>query len=191
MNNDYILTLPNFLDEDYMKEIGKERVTEEWLSLSDVQALKRFTDTVTIDVESDKYLREVRQRYPKLSSYIKIMKAGKGHWPTHIDKLRESAINIPVQNCDETKVTRFGKNGKKVDSLVTKFGNVEAKWYSHEHSQYVDEVDMDFEFYLQMPTLINTSVPHHVENYTDTIRIILTWAYEDSFEQAKQDILNG
>ena len=57
MNNDYILTLPSLLDEDYMKKIGKETLTEEWLSIGDVQAHRKFTDTVTIDVESDPYLK--------------------------------------------------------------------------------------------------------------------------------------
>ena len=56
---------------------------------------------------------------------------------------------------------------------------------------YVTDTDMDFEFYLEIPTLINTKVPHQVINTTDTQRLILSWSYEDSFEQAKQDILNG
>jgi hypothetical protein len=37
MNNDYILTLPSLLDEDYMKKIGKETLTEEWLSSVNLQ----------------------------------------------------------------------------------------------------------------------------------------------------------
>ena len=96
-----------------------------------------------------------------------------------------------MQNCNETKVTRFGKKGTVVKSMVTTFGNIEAEWHSHEYVNYVTDTDMEFEFYLETPTLINTKVPHQVINTTDTKRLILSWAYEDSFEQAKQDILNG
>lgn len=191
MNNDYILTLPDLLDLDYMQQKALEIVTEEWLNVSDVEALRRFTDTITIDVESDEYLKSIRQRFPKLASYLKVMKMDKGQWPPHIDTMRSSAINIPVQNCNETKVTRFGKKGTVVKSMVTTFGNIEAEWHSHEYVNYVTDTDMEFEFYLETPTLINTKVPHQVINTTDTKRLILSWAYEDSFEQAKQDILNG
>ena len=47
MNNDYILTLPDLLDLNYMKQKALEIVNEEWLSVSDVEALRRFTDTIT------------------------------------------------------------------------------------------------------------------------------------------------
>ena len=191
MNNDYILTLPDLLDQDYMKQLALGILTEEWLSVSDVEALRRFTDVVTIEVESNDYLKVIRQQYPKLAPYLKIMKMdGPGQWPPHIDTMRSSAINIPVQNCDETKVTQFGKKGKKVASLVTVFGNIESEWHSHGYVEYVDEAEFDFEFALQEPTLINTKVPHQVFNYTDTQRVILSWAYEDSFDNAKRDLLN-
>jgi hypothetical protein len=191
MNNDYILTLPSLLDEDYMKKVGKETLTEEWLSIGDVQALRKFTDTVTIDVESDPYLKSIRDTYPKLESYIKLLKMDKGQWPTHVDTQRSCAINIPIQNCDETKVTQMGKKGKLVKSIVTTFGDVEAEWHSHQYVQYVADAVVDFEFALQGPTLFNTKIPHGVINYTDTQRVIATWSYDDDFDNAKKDFLNG
>ena len=77
MNNDYILSLPDLLDLNYMKQKALEIVNEEWLSVSDVEALRRFTDTITINVEADEYLKSIRQRYPKLASYLKVMKMKK------------------------------------------------------------------------------------------------------------------
>jgi|TARA_B100000953_G_scaffold232273_2_gene193700 hypothetical protein len=190
MNNEYILTLPNLLDIDYMKKIGLQTITDEWLAANDSKALKIYTDFVTIDVESDEYLKSIRDKFPKLFPYIKIMKMDKGRWPAHIDTSRQCAINIPIQNCNYSKITRFGKNGKVVESLVTKFGNIEQEWHSHEYITFVEEQEMDFQFSMQVPTLINTKTPHQVINFTDTKRVILSWSYDDTFEQAKQDLLN-
>lgn len=190
MNNEYILTLPNLLDIDYMKQLCFQTMTDEWIAADDSYALKHYTDFITIDVESDEYLKSIRDKFPKLFPYIKIMKMDKGRWPAHIDTMRQCAINIPAQNCDETKITRFGKNGKVVESLVTKFGNIEQEWTSHEYITFVEEQEMDFEFSMLVPTLINTKTPHQVINFADTTRVILSWSYDDTFEQAKQDLLN-
>jgi hypothetical protein len=190
MNNEYILTLPNLLDINYMKNLGLQTITDEWLVTNDSRALQIYTDFVTIDVESDEYLKSIRNRFPKLFPYIKLMKMDKGQWPIHIDTIRECAINIPIQNCDETKITKFGKNGKKIESLVTTFGNIKRKWHSHEYLTFVEEQKMDFEFSMEVPTLINTKKPHQVINSTNTKRIILSWSYDDVFEQAKYDLLN-
>ena len=190
MNNEYVLTLPNFIDAAYARQIGLGIITDEWLAADDSKALQIYTDFVTIDVESDPYLKSIRDKYPKLFPYIKIMKMDQGQWPAHTDTMRECAINIPVQNCNETKVTRFGQPGVAVESLVTVFGDLEKEWHSHEYITFVEEQEMDFEIAITVPTLINTKRPHQVINSTETKRVVLSWSYDDVFEQAKQDLLN-
>ena len=71
MNNEYVLSLPNFIDAAYARQIGLGIITDEWLAADDSKALQIYTDFVTIDVESDPYLKSIRDKYPKLFPYIK------------------------------------------------------------------------------------------------------------------------
>ena len=53
MNNEYVLSLPNFIDAAYARQIGLGIITDDRLASDDTHALKVYTDIVTIDVESD------------------------------------------------------------------------------------------------------------------------------------------
>ena len=44
MKEPYLTELPGFIDLDYMKGIADNMLTDEWKSLSDVEALAIYTD---------------------------------------------------------------------------------------------------------------------------------------------------
>lgn len=184
--NEFVVELPDFIDLEYMKNLADTMLTEEWLYSSDPVALRDFTDVNVVDVTADEYLNSIRQQYPNLADKIKLMKCGQGSWPIHIDRHRLSAINIPVTNCDNTKTSKFYRNGTVVDSIVATFGSVTDIWYSNEYLSYVQDAELAYEHVLTVPTLTNTKTPHQIVNNTETTRVIFSWAYNENFEQAKQ-----
>ena len=70
MKEPYLTELPGFIDLDYMKGIADNMLTDEWKSLSDVEALAIYTDVKVVDVEADDYLKGIRDKYPKLKNHI-------------------------------------------------------------------------------------------------------------------------
>ena len=188
MKEPYLTELPGFIDMDYMKGIADNMLTDEWMSLSDVEALALYTDVKVVDVEADDYLKSIRAKYPKLKSYIKLMKCSKGSWPVHIDEHRSSAISIPVTNCDNTKTTKFFKGGEIAESIYDQFGDKKGLWRSNEWLTYIQNAELAVEHATVMPTLINTKAPHQVTNSTDSVRIIFSWAYDAPYEEARADL---
>ena len=188
MKEPYLTELPGFIDLDYMKGIADNMLTDEWKSLSDVEALARYTDVKVVDVEADDYLKGIRDKYPKLKNHIKLMKCSKGSWPIHIDAHRSSAISIPVTNCDNTKTTKFFTGGEIAEKIYDQFGDKKGIWQSNEWLTYVENAELACEHATVMPTLINTKVPHQIVNSTDSIRVIFSWAYEAPYAEAVADL---
>jgi hypothetical protein len=183
----YIKELPNFIELSFVKDLASKILTEEWYNMPDPFALHNFTDQMVIIAEDNITLNMIRNQYPKLAPTLKLMKCSKGSWLTHVDKHRVSAVNIPVFNCDHTKVTRFFTGGQEVDSIEGSFGEIYREWKSNEYLTYIKDADNLFDHILTVPTLVNTSKPHNIINTSDSIRVMLSWEYQDTFETAEAD----
>ena len=187
MKEKFVKDLPNFIDIDYMKKLVLPMVTEEWLNMRDYIALGRFTDVKVIDVAADEYLTSIKEKYPKLNFYLKIMKSST-NWSIHVDNSRASAINIPISGCDESIKTVFYEGGELVESTISNGYH----YLSNEYVTYVQGAEPVYEYACTVPTLINTNVTHSVKYTKGTEnlppRIIASWAYNGSFEEAVADI---
>jgi hypothetical protein len=183
----YITELTNILDIEFFQNIAKTVVTDKWLSLSDPEALKKFTDTTPVSVSDYPYLIEVKRKYPSLSNQIKFMKSTAGSWPVHTDNHRQCAINIPISNTKNT-ITRFYTGGTPVASIEAEFGNTHNVWYSNDYLTYIIDAIKDFDHVLQIPTLVNTTHPHGIINSGIDPRIICSWAFTVSYEDARKEL---
>jgi hypothetical protein len=183
----YVKELPGFINLSFVKGLASKMLTEEWYNMPDPEALSKFTDRMIIHVDDDVNFKTIKRKYPKLSSTLKLMKCSKGSWLTHVDKHRISAINIPVFNCDETKITRFFTGGQEVESIEGSFGEIYREWKSNEYLTYIKDAENLFDHILTVPTLVNTSKPHNIINNSNSIRVMLSWEYQDTFENAEAD----
>lgn len=134
-------------------------------------------------VSDDKYMQRIRERYPFMGSLFNVyfLKSG---LPIHIDAKRSCAVNIPVQNTE----------------------NSSTIWYSHPESPSTDydpklvvyrissKVNEEYRMTLRKPTLMNITIPHSVENRSPEPRVTISWGlsrdinYETAcrlFEQSK------
>lgn len=175
--------LGELINCEVFRNIAEEIITDKWLSLSDTEALSKYTDRLPVNVEDYKYLSDLKKQYPRLNENVKFMKSTRGSWPTHYDSHRQCAINIPIFNTTST-ITRFYSGGRAVDSVNAEFGSTTNTWYSNEYLTYIIEAQPEFDHVLTVPTLINTSVPHGIFNNSDNHRIICSWAYDGTFEEA-------
>lgn len=184
--NQYATELPNVLDVSYFQEIANSIITQDWLSTPDPVALGKYTDAVLINVSDYEYLTLLKNKHPNLRDYIKFMKSSKGSWPVHVDNHRTCAINIPIANTEST-FTRFYDGGTKVDSVTEEFGGYPGTWYSNEYLTYITEANLVFEHVLSVPTIIDSTVPHGINNNGTESRIICSWAYDGTYANALED----
>lgn len=185
--NNFATEIPDFLDVSVFEKIAQDLITEHWLSLPDPQALGIYTDRQPVSVYAHKHLAEIKEKYPKFADHVKFMKSSKGSWPAHVDNHRLTAVNIPIANTLET-VTRFYNGGTLTDSVKDWFGNELGTWYSNEYITYVKDMDHEFDHVLTVPTIINTTKPHDLVNSGIAPRIICSWAYNATYEEAVRDL---
>jgi len=185
--NNFVFEIPDFIDRAYLYTKAKEILTEKWLSTPDPWALADYTDRVFIKVDDDEYLSSIREQHPKLKDYIKILKAETGTWPTHVDKHRVTAINIPLHNYEECDVIFYDNNYTELHEVTTKFGSIEDTWKSNNYLTYVQPKTVLYKHILNNTAIINTNAPHSIENRSNDNRIIASWTYDETFEQAIED----
>jgi len=185
----YIYELDNFIDCLYVYNKAQKLLSEDWLELSDPYALGQYTDNENyyIQVESDDYLSSIKAKFPKLKSYIKLLKSEKGIWPAHVDNWRITAINIPLSNIEGCDTIFYKDNYVKKDSMYSPFGKVKGTWKSNKWITYIETKEELFKHQLTKPTIINTNKPHSVIKHTEGYRIIASWTYDAPFEQAVKD----
>lgn len=184
--NKYVKELHNTFDVLFFQKIANSVITEEWLSTPDFIALSKFTDNTVIDISKYKYFLKLKNKYPKLSNFIKFLKSSKGTWPVHVDNHRKCSINIPILNTSNT-TTCFYSGGKKVNKITDKFGDKLGTWHSNKYITYVTGSKLEFEHTLLLPSIINVSVPHGLNNKDNNIRIICSLTYEKTYEEALKD----
>tara|TARA_B100001057_G_C22657631_1_gene874621 strand:- start:188 stop:754 length:567 start_codon:yes stop_codon:yes gene_type:complete len=179
----------DILDKSFFQKLANDHMTERWLELNDVDALMLYTDRTPINVNDYSYLKNIQKQYPKLQDYVKLLKSAPGgSWPPHIDRHRATAINIPIRNCDENGVTRFYKDYHEVEFTTAWFGNQNKLWSTNPYVQYVEGGTIAFEHVLLEPTIINTKIPHDIINSGTKTRIICSWEYRDTFDNAVIDL---
>lgn len=123
-------------------------------------------------VKDNPYMVNIHNRYNFLSDRFNIYTLNpKSSWRIHIDAKRNAALNIPIENsaCARTDFYESVDN----DSLELVL----------EKAFYVlkKEPKKIYSFFLQKPTIINTSIPHNVTNLSDNTRIILSWSIVDRY----------
>lgn len=186
--NDYVKEITTELDLEYFKRAGLENITKEWLRTPAPIALGKFTATRVIMVDEVPYLRELRQRFPKLRAYMEMMKFEPGVIPIHTDNKRSCALNIPIFNCNEQTTTTFYE-ATAVDQSFERFGDVPPRlWKSSEFISYYKDAKPVFSFQFNRPVLFNTSKPHGIVNNSNNVRLAWTWTCDDSFENMKKAV---
>ena len=182
----YTHKLLNFVEPVLLNQILDNIITPKWETLSDPSALKEYTDSLPVKVTDYVFLSQLQSKYPNLADTIKFLKSSKGTWPIHCDTHRQTAINIPLRNTNNT-FTVFHEGGTSVDSVYAQFGNVLQEWFSNKYITYFNDSVEVYREVLDCPTVVNTSKPHGIINNGDKTRWICSWAYNGTFEQALED----
>ena len=161
IDNDYIFEFNLPVDLEYFKTLGLERKDQ---TVSGILPHQRL-------VKDDAYMSEIRSLYNFLSPVYNIYSTRPfNSMPPHIDAKRKCAINIPVQNTENTDTVFY--TGDQMESEY-----VHACVY-HLIKSPITET---FKFSLSGPTLINNTVPHSVINNTDKERIIISWSIDETY----------
>ena len=114
---------------------------------------------------------------PDIIDNIKFFKtiAG-GNVSAHSDK-RNVAINIPIDTTDKQHTIFFESKGD-YNSPNIKVGD---KQMSVQAKKYNDVVETQ-RFILNQPACLNTSLPHGVENLSESDRVILSISFKDEYD---------
>jgi hypothetical protein len=127
------------------------------------------------EVDRYPYLTEVRKKIPILGPIFNIyILKPEEIIKTHVDSNRLSALNIPIKNTTGAS-TFFYKEipNKKYHVKRTTF-------------DLVDTGDELFRFNMDRTVLFNTTIPHKVINHQPNYRIMISWGFTCSFEEAVQ-----
>lgn len=100
--------------------------------------------------------------------------------------ITEYALNIPLENCDESCVTQFYRNLGDYKSS----SNDETGTGGYLYPTDMNKVHYSSEFSLTTPTLIRTGVPHKVVNTCNSERKILSIRFKNSDHLLPSDIIN-
>jgi hypothetical protein len=167
MRNNYIIELPEFDSSDVISEALKH-IPNDWANQ-----------------DNDKIVVQFESKYEWLGNRFNIYQLKKGSWPIHVDLGRNCSLNIPVKNCNETKITRFYKGSYNFGTVLDNFSDTtpKVKLESNNIIGFVtNNLDVDFEHVLTVPTIIRNDLPHDVINYNNDIRVIVSWTCRYDFE---------
>ena len=118
-------------------------------------------------------LQKIQSKYPFLSSIYNIYTLpGNRKIPLHVDAQRSAALNIPIENTEDS-VTIFYEH---VQDPILEYDSKNV------YNLIKSEVTELFRFTLLEPTLINNSIPHMVINNSSKPRIILSWSVNKEFK---------
>ena len=136
-------------------------------------------------------LQNIKKQIPKLADYIKLIKVDANDFlPAHKDVERSATINIPVLNSSVECVTNFLENATETTWIKDGTSTEYAK--SNDYVQYfVDGNIVESYSLIDTPRLINTTIVHEVINKGNIARYAWIWSYNDTYENAKAQLLNG
>jgi hypothetical protein len=170
IDNEFIFEIDKKFDTEYLLKLVT-RATSRILQKNELQEHQRL-------VEDDPYLKSIKIQYPILSPKWNFYRVEPyNNIPTHIDALRNCALNIPLCGTEGSKTIFYKSTG------LENFEYDDKKllhWTKH-------DVEKVYEFSLTNPTLIKNNVQHGVVNGPHR-RIILSWSVDLAltFEQAKE-----
>jgi hypothetical protein len=174
MNNDYIFIPKLDLNLTLIKEIVFRNLN---LKIEGMATHQR-------KIEDESYLLKIQEQYPFLSNLYNIYNT---KWdyvtPVHIDSHRNCALNIPIFNVNDS-YTVFYQTDKNLSSDFI----LDRAYYSID-----SEKTEIFKFSLNVPTIINTKIPHSVShNNTKNNRIIMSWSINNnySFNDVKKILMS-
>ena len=165
-------------------------ITDEWKDAKGKYAL-RLADENIVAVGDHDMLKNIKKQLPGLEDYIKLIKVGANtSLPAHKDVERLASINIPALNNSTECVTNFLENSIKTEWIKDGASKEYAK--SNNYVQYfVDGEVVESYSLVDTPILLNTTVVHEVINKGNLARYAWTWSYNDTYENAKAQLLNG
>ena len=139
-----------------------------------------------LKVESFNDLANLRKKYPFFNPEVSIFTIEGGeketsNWPIHVDAGRQSALNIPLLNCDMQSTTYFYSDPQPFRNTINAIPEYQIA-IIHGELELIDQ------FSLTKPTLINTSIPHAVHNYGKGKRTILSWGSMLTLEELKSGL---
>ena len=173
MNNEYIFTPTLDIDLEKIKEIALRRLS---MPIEGMAVHQR-------NVSDEPYLVEVKEKYPFLGKIYNIYPTlADAVIPIHICPGRGCGLNFPIQYTTESHTIFY----KFITDNYTSLGH-EDKVYDTFNPAHVEEV---FRYTLEVPTLMNTRIPHSVISGPNEQRIILSWSIAVNFKIAK-DLLGG
>jgi hypothetical protein len=166
INNDYAFTPTIDLDLLQIKKIVLENLNVKIPGMASHHRL----------VNSDNYLRLLRDRYPFLGNLYNIYSTSQSYiTPIHVDAARNCALNIPIVNTENSHTVFYKTNN-----------NITSKEISERVYHLINsEVTEVFRFTLTCPTLINTKVPHGVLDSGSKTRIIMSWSVSDQYNYSE------
>jgi hypothetical protein len=171
------------IDNDFVYELGidwnlnefRRIVSANHLPVPGLQGHQRL-------VSASEYMTSLQKKFPFLSNLYNIYRTTPGDSISsivpHIDARRKCAINVPIENTEDSFTIFSDCVGEPKLKFVPEFV------YHRIESELIEK----FRFTLSQPTLINNSVPHSVELNSNKIRVILSWSISDNYDF--QDIKN-
>lgn len=122
-------------------------------------------------VDSDPYMKAVQEQYPFLGKLFNIYSV-RNSLPVHIDAKRKSVVNIPVRNTSDSSTIWY----EMEDKMMTVY---DASKVAHIVQNPLKEI---YRHTLNVPTLIDVTIPHSVENRSSEPRITISWGISDKIE---------
>lgn len=175
---------------DFFRCLFDDVITDEWKDAKGKYAL-RLADENIVAVGDHDILKNIKKQLPRLEDYIKLIKVGANtSLPAHKDVERLASINIPALDNSTECVTNFLENSIKTEWIKDGASKEYAK--SNNYVQYfVDGEVVESYSLVDTPILLNTTVVHEVINKGNLARYAWTWSYNDTYENAKAQLLNG
>ncbi len=175
---------------DFFKSLFNNVITDEWKEATGKYAL-RLADENIVAVEDYAILQNIKKQLPGLADYIKLIKVGANTYlPAHKDTERLASINIPALNNSAECVTNFLENATETEWIKDGASTEYAK--SNDYVQYFKNGEVVESYSLvDTPILLNTTIVHEVINKGNLARYAWTWSYNDTYENAKAQLLNG
>jgi hypothetical protein len=159
IRNKFIYELDIDLDMEYIANLVNDK---KYQSIDGRASHHRF-------VKDDPYMTSIQKRYPLLSMIYNIYPLpARKEIPIHIDTERSCALNIPIQDTENTYTVFYETDGP----LKTKYDA--SRIYDLVESPVVEV----YRHTLIRPVLINNSIPHKVTNEKDTMRVTLSWSLQ-------------
>jgi hypothetical protein len=176
--NQYIKELDIPLDYEYLKQLSLNKQENLIPGHRDNHRL----------VSANKYLSKIREKIPYLSPIYNVNHMPANNlFPIHIDGDRPCALNIPIENT-ENSFTTFYEIRDNMEMVYDDYRILHA---------IKTPLEEKFRFTLIRPTIIDTSVPHGVIHTGTGERLIISWGFMKNVDFKKvcelfsDDVVSG